>query len=81
MKIERNNDEIIIRISSKVRPDGIQQLVDFLEQREATAKSKANQEDIDALVNEIKKGWWSKNKDRLLSGKSLLIPTLFSAHY
>ena len=81
MKIERNNDEIIIRISSKVRPDGIQQLVDFLEQREATAKSEANQEDIDALVNEIKKGWWSKNKDRLLSGKSLLIPTLFSAHY
>jgi len=67
MKIERNNDEIIIRISSKVRPDGIQQLVDFLEQREATAKSEANQEDIDALVNEIKKGWWSKNKDRLLS--------------
>jgi len=67
MKIERNNDEIIIRISSKVRPDGIQQLVDFLEQREATAKSEANQEDIHALVNEIKKGWWSKNKDRLLS--------------
>ena len=67
MKIERNSDEIIIRISSKVRPDGIQQLVDFLEQREATAKSEANQEDIDALVNEIKKGWWSKNKDRLLS--------------
>jgi len=67
MKIERNSDEIIIRISSKVRPDGIQQLVDFLEQREATAKSEANQEDIDALVNEIKKGCWSKNKDRLLS--------------
>jgi hypothetical protein len=49
-----------------VDTEGVQRLVDYLCYKEATAKSKAKQADVDKLVKEIKKGWWDKNKKRLI---------------
>jgi hypothetical protein len=63
--IERTNKEVIIRLPSYVNTDGLQRLVDYLTYKEATAKSKAKQADIDALATEVKKGWWAKNRKRL----------------
>jgi len=34
--------------------------------KEATAKSKATLADVDALAIEVKKGWWQKNRSRLV---------------
>lgn len=66
MLIERTNTEVIIRLPSYVDTNGLQRLVDYLTYKEATAKSKAKQSDIDALANEVKAGWWAKNRNRLV---------------
>lgn len=66
MVIERTNEEVIIRLPSYVSTEGLQRIVDFLIYREATAKSEAKQSDVDALANEVKEGWWAKNKDRFV---------------
>jgi len=66
MLIERTKEEIIIRLPSYVDSKGLQRLVDFLKYKEATARSKATQADIDKLAKQIKKGWWKKNKAHLV---------------
>jgi hypothetical protein len=54
------------RLPAYVKTDGLQRLVDYLIYKEATAKSKAKQADVDALAAETKKGWWLKNKERFV---------------
>jgi hypothetical protein len=66
MQIERTTDEIVIRIPSYVDTQGLQRLIDFLTYREATAKSKAKQSEVDELAKEVKKGWWDKNRSRFV---------------
>jgi hypothetical protein len=63
MLIERTNTEVIIRLPAYVDTNGLQRLVDYLTYKEATAKSKAKQSDVDALANEVKAGWWAKNRN------------------
>jgi len=64
--IERTNKEIIIKLPSSVDTIGLQRLVDYLTYKEATTKSKAKQADVDKLAKEVKKGWWSKNRNRFI---------------
>ena len=66
MVIERTSKEVIIRLPSYVDTKGLQRLVDYLTYKEATAKSKAKQKDVDALAKEVKKGWWANNRTRLV---------------
>ncbi len=66
MLIERTNTEVIIRLPAYVDTNGLQRLVDYLTYKEATAKSKAKQSDVDALANEVKAGWWAKNRNRFV---------------
>ena len=69
MKIERTSSEVIIRLPSYVDTDGLQRLVDYLTYKEATAKSKAKQSDVDALAKEVKAGWWAENRSRFIKRK------------
>jgi len=66
MEIERTSKEVIIRLPSYVDTDGLQRLVDYLTYKEATAKSKAKQSDVDALSKDVKNGWWANNKKRFV---------------
>ena len=66
MLIERTTKEIIIRLPPYVNTDGLQRLVDYLTYKEATAKSKVKQSEVDALATEVKKGWWTKNRSRVI---------------
>ena len=66
MLIERTSDEIIIRLPASVDTFGLQRLLDYLTYKEATANSKATQEQIDKLAKDVKKGWWKENRKRLL---------------
>jgi hypothetical protein len=66
MLIERTNSEVIIRLSSNVDTEGLQRLLDFLSYKEVTSESKAKQSDVDKLAKQVKKGWWSKNRSRLI---------------
>lgn len=69
MVIERTSKEVIIRLPSYVDTDGLQRLVDYLTYKEATAKSKAKQTDVDALAKEAKEGWWAKNRGSFIKWK------------
>jgi len=66
MIIERTNKEILIRIPNTVDVEGAQRIIDYIRYQEVTSKSKATQEDVDNLANEINKDWWDKNKDTFL---------------
>lgn len=66
MVIERTNNEVIIRLSANVNTDSLQRLIDYLTYKEATLNAKTKQADVDALTKEIKAGWWSENKNRLI---------------
>ncbi len=66
MVIERTSNEIIIRLPATVDSTGLQRLVDYLTYKEATANSKATQEQVDKLANDVKKGWWKKNRKRFI---------------
>jgi hypothetical protein len=66
MLIERTSSEVIIRLPAYVDTEGLQRLVDYLSYKEATAKSKATQADVDKLAKDIKKDWWKKNRKRFI---------------
>ena len=64
MTIERANNEIIIRLPDTVDVEHVQRLLNYLIYQEATSKSEAKQEDIDALARDANRGWWERNKHR-----------------
>lgn len=66
MLIERTSKEVIIRLPVSVDITGLQRLIDYLTYKEATANSKATQEQVDKLARKVKKGWWKKNRKRLM---------------
>ena len=66
MVIERTSKEEIIRLPAYVDTEGLQSLIDFLTYKEATAKSKVKQSDVDQLAKDVKKGWWSENRGKLV---------------
>lgn len=66
MVIERTSKEVIIRLPSYIDTKGLQRLVDYLTYKEATAKSKAKQSDVDTLAAEVKQGWWKNNRSRIV---------------
>jgi len=65
MIIERTKDEIIIRLPADINIDDLQDMTDWFQYKELTRNSKAKQEDVDALVNQVKKGRWNKRKESL----------------
>lgn len=66
MVIERTKKEVIIRLPSYVDTEGLQNIIDYLTYKEATAKSQAKQEDVDKFSKQIKRGWWKKNRSRFI---------------
>jgi hypothetical protein len=64
MNIERANNEIIIRLPDTINVEHVQRLINYLMYQEATAKSEANQAEIDALARDANRGWWERNKHR-----------------
>ena len=66
MIIERTDKEIIFRLPADINLDELQDMKEWFEYLESTRKSKAKQEDVDALVSEIKKGRWERRKAELL---------------
>lgn len=65
MIIERTKNEVIFRLPSSVNVDDLQDMADLFEFKEISQKSKATQTQVDDLVNFIKKGRWTKTKQKL----------------
>jgi hypothetical protein len=66
MKIERKDDEIIIRIPNTIDDERAQRIIDYIRYLEVTSDSGAKQNDVDDLSNEINRDWWENNKDTFL---------------
>lgn len=66
MVIERTDKEVIIRLSPSIDTKDLQSLIDYLTYKEATSTSKAKQAEVDLLASEVKKGWWTANKRKLI---------------
>lgn len=66
MTIERTAEEIIIRISSSMNVDDIQQLIDYLTYKQITQKSQASQKEVDLLVATIKHGRWAQRRNAFM---------------
>ncbi len=64
MRIERKDNQILIRVSSGTDLTGLQRIFDYIKFREIASQSKATQEQIDELARESKSSWWKKNKSR-----------------
>lgn len=55
MTLERNNSEVVIKITSNMSDLDLQELIDFINSKELKNKSKATQNDVDILSKEINK--------------------------
>lgn len=66
MKVERNSEEIIIRVAADTDLTGIQQVLDYARFREIASKSKATQDQIDQMAEESKASWWRDHKSQFV---------------
>jgi hypothetical protein len=65
MIIERTKKEIIIRLSSKVNTDDLQDFLNYARYTELTSGFSVSQKEVDNLSNKVNSSWWAKNKTRL----------------
>ncbi len=65
MMIERENNEVVFRVSGNIDIDDLQDIADFLEFKEIARNSKAVQEDVDELVKTVKKGRWEETQKKV----------------
>ncbi len=66
MVIERNNDEIIIRLPANVDIEDLQDLIDYARYKEITSKFSVDQSTVDKLASDINKSWWEQNRSRFV---------------
>ena len=62
MIVERQNNEILVRVSAGIKTSRIQTILDYLRYEELTSKSTATEGDIDQLLKEAKKGRWDRTE-------------------
>jgi len=65
MKVERKENEIVVRFSPGTRTSKIQAILDYLRYEELTSQSTANQDDVDKLTKEAKRGRWKRTRREL----------------
>jgi len=70
MKVERTDNEIIIKIPDSISVERAQQIIEYIRYLESTSSSKATQEDVDNLANDVNREWWEKNKSYFLERSS-----------
>ena len=64
MILERTNKEILVRLPANVDLTELQNMIDYLEYKENTAKTNATQSDVDELSEAVNKNMWTKFKDK-----------------
>ena len=66
MLVERTKKEVIIRISSSVDTEDLQDFLNYLRYKELTAGFKVDQKDVDKISAQLNSKWWVKNRKELL---------------
>lgn len=67
MIIERDKNEIIIRIPASLGTREIQDVLDFIRYRELTSKFKSKESQVNNLSSSVNKRWWKKNAKKFTS--------------
>ena len=62
MILERTKNEILVRLPAYVDLTELQNMLDYLQYKELTAKSAAAQSDVDQLTKLVNKSLWTKIK-------------------
>ncbi len=62
MILERTKNEILVRLPAYVDLTELQNMLDYLDFQEQTAKTKASQKEVDALSDTITQNLWDKVK-------------------
>ncbi|MBN2485495.1 MAG: hypothetical protein JXB34_05950 [Bacteroidales bacterium] len=65
MKVERTNNELLIRIPGNLTSSRIQSIMDYLRYEELTADSRATEEDLNNLISKAKRGRWDRIKKEI----------------
>ena len=66
MTVESINNETLIRIPNSINYNFIQDFLYYLSVKSIIPKSKATDEEIDQLTEEVQEEWWQENKSRFL---------------
>lgn len=62
MILERTNTEILVRLPAYVDLTELQNMLDYLDYKEQTAKTKASQIEVDELSKIVNQSIWTKFK-------------------
>lgn len=65
MIVERKNNELLVRVKIGKNSAKVQSILDYLSYEELTSKTTANEEDIERLVGEVKRGRLKRVKKEL----------------
>ena len=60
MILERTNNEILVRLPAYVDLSELQDMLDYLDYKEQTAKSTTVQKDVDELSEKVNQNIWTK---------------------
>ncbi len=66
MLLERQNNEIVIRIPNNIDINVLQNFIDYLKVKTILSKSKASEESIENISSDINNSWWNKNKNKFI---------------
>lgn len=66
MLVERTNKEIIIRLPASVDIGDLQDFINYARYKEITSKFSVKQSEVDKLAKDIKKSWWTQNRNRFV---------------
>lgn len=64
MILERRKDEILVRLRADTDLTELQNMLDYLAYKENTSMTKAKQDDVDLLSEEVNKSIWEKFKKK-----------------
>lgn len=62
MILERKDNEILVRLPANVDLEELQNMLDYLEYKEASVNTKASQKEVNELSEEVNKNIWEKFK-------------------
>lgn len=67
MKIERQNEDIVIRLNaSLINMEEVQKLTSYFRFIESNAQNNGTEEQAAELAREVHSAWWAKNRSRFI---------------
>ncbi|GGM74085.1 hypothetical protein GCM10010967_02030 [Dyadobacter beijingensis] len=68
MKIERQNEDIVIRLNaSLINMEEVQKLTSYFRFIESNSRNTGNEEEAAELAREVHSAWWAENRSRFIT--------------